>query len=155
MRLGSNVRVWGTTLFEFDRRCTIVIGDNTLINGSSHGYHLSQYRNSKIKCKNNAYLHIGSNCRIHGALIHAGGKIIIGDNVLIASGVKIFDYNGHEKCVDNPSDRLSRVDDPKPITIGDNVWICANALILPGSYIESGAIVGAGTIVNGRFEARQ
>lgn len=87
--LGSNVRIWGTTFFEFDRRCTIIIGENTLINGSPHGYHLSQYRNSKIKCKNNSYLKIVSNCRIHGALIHAGKKIEIDDNVLIASGVQI------------------------------------------------------------------
>ena len=34
-----------------------------------------------------------------------------------------------------------------PIEIGDNVWICAGAIICPGVKIESNVIVGAGSVV--------
>lgn len=35
----------------------------------------------------------------------------------------------------------------KPITIGDNVWIGANAIILPGVTIGNNSIIGAGAVV--------
>lgn len=37
-------------------------------------------------------------------------------------------------------------------TIEDDVFVGANAVILPGAYIGKGCIIGAGAIVSGRFE---
>jgi maltose O-acetyltransferase len=34
-----------------------------------------------------------------------------------------------------------------PVTIGDDVWIGARAILLPGITINSGSIVGAGAVV--------
>ena len=34
-----------------------------------------------------------------------------------------------------------------PVTIGDNVWIGGNAVILPGVTIGNNAVIGAGSIV--------
>ena len=34
-----------------------------------------------------------------------------------------------------------------PITIGDNVWIGAGAIILPGVTVGSGTVIGAGSVV--------
>lgn len=36
---------------------------------------------------------------------------------------------------------------PAPIRIGNNVWIGAQATVLPGVTIGDGAIVGAGAVV--------
>ena len=33
------------------------------------------------------------------------------------------------------------------MTIGDHVWICAGAMILPGVTIGAGSIIGAGSVV--------
>ena len=33
------------------------------------------------------------------------------------------------------------------ITIGDDVWIGANCVILPGVHIHNGAVIGAGSVV--------
>ena len=38
-------------------------------------------------------------------------------------------------------------DDYKPVIIGDDVWIGARVTILPGVKIESGAVIGAGSVV--------
>ena len=34
-----------------------------------------------------------------------------------------------------------------PVTIGDNVWICTAATVLPGVNIGEGSIIGAGSVV--------
>ena len=35
----------------------------------------------------------------------------------------------------------------KPVTIGDNVWIGGNAVVLPGVTIGSNSVIGAGSVV--------
>ncbi|WP_404441898.1 hypothetical protein LG307_11355 [Sutcliffiella horikoshii] len=35
----------------------------------------------------------------------------------------------------------------KSVTIGDNVWIGGNAVILPGVTIGDNAVIGAGSVV--------
>jgi acetyltransferase-like isoleucine patch superfamily enzyme len=69
-------------------------------------------------------------------------SVEIGNDTLIASGVKILtsthNYNNNPMWKD-------RID--KPVTIGSNVWIGANAIILPGVKIGNYSVVGAGSIV--------
>lgn len=38
--------------------------------------------------------------------------------------------------------------DEAKVTFGDNVWIGANVIVLPGVTIGSGSIIGAGAVVN-------
>lgn len=40
---------------------------------------------------------------------------------------------------------------PAPVVIGEDVWLGANVLILPGSCIGDGCIVGAGSTVSGEL----
>lgn len=41
----------------------------------------------------------------------------------------------------------------KPIKIGKNCFIGCNALILKGTELGDGCVVGAGAVVSGKFEA--
>lgn len=99
-------------------------------------------------------LYIGKDARF-GDYVHinAEEKIVIGDNILIASKVFISDtnhgcYNGD--CQSSPETNPSlREDHTTPIFIGDNVWIGENVVILPGSKIGNGCIIGANTLING------
>lgn len=70
--------------------------------------------------------------------------IEIGDNVYIASGVKIISAN-HDIC------KYTKHINTSPIKIGNNVWIGANAIILPGVEIADGCIIGAGAVVTKSF----
>ena len=41
----------------------------------------------------------------------------------------------------------------RPVVIGSDVWIGHRVMILPGSRIEDGAIIGAGAVVSGTIPA--
>jgi acetyltransferase-like isoleucine patch superfamily enzyme len=73
--------------------------------------------------------------------IRANGGVRIGSGVLIAANVTITS-RGHN--VDLP--RWSVTKDA-PIVIGDDVWIGAGAIVLPGVTIGRGAVVAAGAVV--------
>ncbi len=69
------------------------------------------------------------------------GGITIGNGVLIGHNVTLATLNHDER----PNHRQSIY--PKPIKIGDNVWIGSNATILQGVTIGDGAIIGANAVV--------
>jgi len=75
-----------------------------------------------------------------GLYIQAYNGINIGEGTLIGWGVKLISAN-HAKG------QLDQWDDSAPITIGRNVWIGANAVVLPGVTIGDDAVIGAGSVV--------
>lgn len=75
------------------------------------------------------------------------GGIVIGDGVLIGHNVTLATLN-HEEA---PSKR--QYIHPKPIKIGNNVWVGSNATILAGVTIGDGAIIGANAVVTKDVEA--
>ena len=44
------------------------------------------------------------------------------------------------------------LNEDEEISIGNNVWIAARTMILKGSVIPDGSIVGAGSIVRKKFQ---
>lgn len=71
------------------------------------------------------------------------GKVTIGNNVQLAPNVGIYTA-GHPL---HPESRNTGYEYGLPITIGDNVWIGGNAVILPGVSIGNNAVIGAGSVV--------
>lgn len=69
------------------------------------------------------------------------GKITINDGALIGHKVVLATLN-HDFI---PEKRANII--PKPITIGKNVWIGANATILGGVNIGDNSIIAAGAVV--------
>lgn len=98
-------------------------------------------------CINNAvgdvtigdYTRIGIHCTVIG-------PVCIGHHVNLAQGITVTALNH------NFGDTAKRIDEQgistKPIVIGDDVWIGANAVILPGVTIGKHCVVAAGAVVN-------
>lgn len=70
-------------------------------------------------------------------------KVKIGDNVLFAPNVAVYTA-GHPI---HPVMRQSEYEYGIGITIGDNVWIGGNSVILPGVHIGSNTVIGASSVV--------
>lgn len=70
-------------------------------------------------------------------------KVTIGKNVQIAPNVSIYTA-GHPI---HPDTRNTGFEYGIPITIGDNVWIGGNVVILPGVKIGDNVVIGAGSVV--------
>lgn len=80
-----------------------------------------------------------------------GRKIIIGKDCLFASDVDLQSGDGHT-IFDVISGKLKNKSINNTLYIGDHVWIGKRALILNGTALGCGSIVGAGSIVKGKFE---
>ena len=97
-------------------------------------------------CINNAVgdVIIGDHTRIglHNTII---GPVTIGSHVNLAQGITITALNH------NFSDAEKRIDEQgvntTPVVIEDDIWIGANAVILPGVTIGQHSVVAAGAIV--------
>ncbi|MDM8212661.1 chorismate mutase [Enterococcus hirae] len=75
--------------------------------------------------------------------------ITIGKNCLIGPNVQIYTA-AHPL---DPVKRNSGLESGEAVTIGDNVWIGGNAVILPGILIGDDAVIGAGSVVTKDVEA--
>ncbi|GAB1621129.1 sugar O-acetyltransferase [Agarivorans albus] len=69
--------------------------------------------------------------------IYIGDYTMIGPNVTLATA-------GHPI---NPEPRKQAAQFNVPITIGRNVWIGANSVVLPGISIGENSVIGAGSVV--------
>lgn len=70
-------------------------------------------------------------------------KVKIGDNCQFAPNVSIYTA-GHPL---HPVARNSLYEYGIEVTVGDNVWIGGNTVIMPGVHIGSNTVIGAGSVV--------
>lgn len=96
---------------------------------------------------------IGDGCSIAGD-VNFGSEpylISIGNHVRINSGVKLYTHDGGCWVLRSPDagfrDEFSDADSFGEISIGNNVHVGTNAMILPGVHIGDNSIVGVGAVV--------
>lgn len=73
--------------------------------------------------------------------------ITIGDNCMLAPNVQL--YTAYHPL--DPDKRNSGYENGAPITIGNNVWIGGNSVVLPGVTLGDNVVVGAGSVVTKSF----
>ena len=76
-------------------------------------------------------------------------SIRIGADCAVAWDVQIMDGDRHFFL----DEQGARASNTAAIRIGDHVWVGARSLILKGSRIEDGAVIGAGSVVSGHIDA--
>lgn len=79
-------------------------------------------------------------------------KIEIGRDCLFVNDVILRTHDSHH-IFDGNTHR--RVNVPKDILVGDNVWIAYCATLLGGTVIGTGSVVGTCTVTSGEFESHQ
>ncbi len=115
----------------------VIIGDNVVVDGTTHT--VTPWTSNK-----NASLIIGDNVFLNGTRFGCNKQIVIGNDCILAD-CRIMDTDFDSI---NPEKR----NDPEyiksePITIGNNVWIAMDSVVLKGVTIGDNSTVAARSVV--------
>lgn len=109
------------------------------------------------ECGENNYIELPFHANWGGSHVHFGsyiyansnltlvddGHIFIGDRVMFGPNVTIATAS-HPI---NPSLRAKGFQYNKDVCIGENTWIAANVVVIPGVCIGKNVVIGAGSVV--------
>lgn len=122
----------------------VILGEHGEIAQISYGMSVP----SQLIIKRDVVLGSGFNIRA------SGGSVVISEYALLAQNISIISGN-HEQKIGIPY-KLGGINSEKlGVHIGRNVWIGANAVILPGVSIGENSIVGSGSVVNKSIPANE
>lgn len=98
------------------------------------------------------YIKIGDNCSVNSfSHLSGNGGIEIGNNVRIASHTTIISANHNFDRTDIPI--VMQGETKKKIIIEDDCWIGSGVRVLAGVKIETGSVIGAGSVVTHNIPA--
>lgn len=149
---GKNLLLKGVPVIFNKKGAKLIIGDNVTIKSSFLSNLVGLYSRTIIVTRTTeAEIIIGDNVGISGATIYARKGIYIGDNTCIGGNVKILDNDFHPIEIEARNQDIKEKIGTRAITIGKNCFIGCNSIILKGTELGDGCVVGAGTVVSGKF----
>lgn len=119
--IGKNCRLKGTYIMCCDEGNSIIINESTTTNGEFWG---------------NVFFHTIEQ-----------SKIEIGTDCMLSGNIVIRTTDGHAII----NSKGKRINPPKNIKIDNHVWVGMNSMILKGTHIAKGCIVGANSVVSHLF----
>jgi len=136
--LGRDVKILGNTSIDASSSGRVIIGDNVTLNRYAY-----IYGGTGVK--------IGAGTEINNfSVINGTGEVEIGENVLIGPNVQIVSYQHSYHDRDVLIKKQGYI--LRKITIEDDVWVGASAVILAGVTIGKGSVIGAGSVVTNSCE---
>jgi carbonic anhydrase/acetyltransferase-like protein (isoleucine patch superfamily) len=127
-----------------------VAGSDISIEGSNNRVYFAKgvmFRDSSLIIRGeNLIVEIGSGTTFGGIrIVNAGrdNKISIGSNCLFSDHIELWASDTHP--IMNESGEL--INQERPVTIGDDVWVGSRVIILKGVTVQSGSILGMGSVV--------
>jgi len=112
------------------------LGDRMLLESTIVPIELVTWKGAELTIGERTYINYGTN-------ISATSRVTIGANCAIGQYSIIMDNDYHSLNDHRAGGRV------EPITIEDNVWMGARVIVLRGSHIGNGAVIGANSLVNG------
>lgn len=157
---GKNLFLKGIPVIFNKGGAKIKFGDNVTVKSSFLSNLVGLYSRTIIVTRApKAVIEIGDNVGISGSTIYARKGIYIGENTCIGGNCKILDNDFHPI---NMEDRIRLLQDihggdsnlipSREIHIGKNCFLGCNSIILKGTVLGDGCVVGAGAVVTGKFE---
>ena len=92
---------------------------------------------------------VGEGCIFNGVHIYGDGEVTIGDHVVLGNGTVVYSANHDYDTGESLPYGTGWM--PKPVHVGDCVWIASRVIVLPGARIGEGAIIQAGAVVHGEI----
>jgi len=144
LRADGSVRVWAKTTG------SIHLGESVTINSRFNSNLVGLTNPTIFQCLEKGTIRIGNNSGLSSAILSARSSITLGEYVKLGGNVRIFDHDYHsldwedrrEPSRDQAGCRSA------PVSIGNDVFIGTNTLILKGVTIGDRAIIGAGSVLS-------
>lgn len=131
---------------------SIKIGKNTALFSCFSSNMLGLYQRCIIVARYGGKIEIGEHCGISGSTIYAWDSIKIGKFTRVGANCKIIDNDFHPVELEYRHNALNEKHTRRaPIEIGDDCFIGMNSIILKGTTLGNNVIVGAGSVVHGKF----
>ncbi len=132
--VGVNARSFGRP--HVDNLGSIVLGNDVALNCKFATVLLGASASGRLEIGNAVTINYGSS-------ITAASHVRLGDRVMVGPYCVVSD-------LDAP---LEGSEHARPVEIGDDVWLAARVVVRPGSRIGAGAVIGAGSVVDGDIPA--
>jgi acetyltransferase-like isoleucine patch superfamily enzyme len=153
--VGTSVLFEGRHRFDIAPGGTLVLGNNVTLGdgivfeiGPGAALTIKQGVRIRESCIVRCFgeLTIGERTFINaGVFCESIGGMVIGEDVLIAPRVHLYDFDHNLSRLDVPI--MAQPIIPGQIVIGNGAWLCADAIILGNVSVGEGAVVGAGAVV--------
>ena len=142
-------------VFEEQKRCRMMLQRLNTVDRSNFeeigkivkelfGKSEGAFLNPPFYCDYGSHIEVGKNFFAnYNCMIIDVAKVKIGDNCQMAPNVAIYTA-GHPV---HPASRNTAYEYGIEVTIGDNVWLGGNTVIVPGVHIGSNTVIGAGSVV--------
>lgn len=161
VKYGKNLLLKGVPVIFNQKGAVLCLGQNVTVKSSFLSNLVGLYSRTIIVTRApGAVIQIGDNVGISGATIYARKGIYIGENTCIGGNCKILDNDFHpleaetrNKLLTEKTGGDSSLIPAREIHIGKNCFIGCNSIILKGTELGDGCVVGAGAVVAGKFES--
>jgi acetyltransferase-like isoleucine patch superfamily enzyme len=148
VEFGENLKIFGSLILSIQKDSKVKLGNNIIFRSATKFNFVGIYKPVSIAVNKNAELSIDDNSGFSGVSIYCSNKIKIGHYVNCGGNVCIWDTDFHPlHFMDRRAHDVAKINSA-PISIGDDVFIGANSIILKGVKIGDRAIIGAGSVVS-------
>lgn len=135
-------------------RCRFTVGSNAQVKiGTTHPRGLIGVVVNLTGNGEGRTLTIGAGTSIEGCRFSMAGDgprvIAVGENCMFSTGVSFRPSDGHA-IFDLETGRV--LNQAKPITLGNHVWVGANVTFLKGSRVPDNTIIGTQSLVTRQFD---
>ncbi len=148
VKLKYRLLLRGRVEFGPNFRCSrklLIKGPGKVVFGSNVNAWTHAERNVIITYSSDVTIRIGSYVRLNGVGLQAKEGITIGDYCIIGSAL-LVDTDFHSVEIDRAINPLAKVHS-KAITVGNNVWLAGQSVVLKGITIGNNSVVGFRAVV--------
>lgn len=151
LRWGKGWRLYGMPILQVHRRARVSLGDGLSLRSTTASNPLAPNHPVLISARRpGSVLTVGDNFSMTGGVLVAEDSVTIGQDVMVGANCTIADTDFHPL---EPGERRANpiAGSTRPIVIEDDVFIGMECLILKGTRIGKGSVIGARSVVSGEI----